>query len=89
MALQLWKLFEGSSSRCSFGSLYSPKVKKTKVQRPTATEIRVIMFIRMGWLVYKLPGAVLLFLKVPMYSRNVWYGGLTNDRLRHKQLAAA
>ena len=22
-----------------------------------------------------------------MYSRNVWYGGVTSDRLRHKQLA--
>ena len=32
---------------------------------------------------------LLLFLKVPMYSRNVWYGGVTNDRLRHEQLAAA
>ena len=32
---------------------------------------------------------LLLLLKVPMYSRNVWCVGVTNDRLRHKQLAAA
>ena len=41
----------------------------------------------MGWLVSKL---LLFFQKVSStYSRNLWYGGVTNDRLRNKQLAPA
>ena len=42
-----------------------------------------------GWVGWYLNYQVLLFLKVTMCSRNACYGGVTNDRLRHKQLAAA